>query len=51
MDKLVKCETKDCENEGIELLIIDCQDRVVCGCCNVDITNITDLKPEPKAKK
>jgi hypothetical protein len=51
MDKLVTCETKDCENENIELLVIDCQELVICGCCNVEITKKTDPKPEPKKTK
>jgi hypothetical protein len=51
MDKLVTCQTKDCENENIEILVIDCLDRVICGCCNLDITKIEDPKPTPKASK
>jgi hypothetical protein len=46
MDKLVTCETKDCENEGIELLVINCQERVICGCCEIDITKIEEAKAE-----
>jgi ferredoxin len=51
MDKLVTCKTKDCENENIELLVIDCQEIVICGCCMVEITEKADPKPTPKASK
>jgi hypothetical protein len=51
MDKLVTCETKDCENENIELLVIDCLELVICGCCGVEITKKADPKPEPKSTK
>jgi len=51
MEKIVVCETKDCENENIFILVSDCQETVICGCCNVEITNISDFKPETKAKK
>jgi hypothetical protein len=51
MDKLVTCQTKDCENENIEILVIDCLERVICGCCSVDITKIEDPKPTTKASK
>jgi ferredoxin len=45
MNKNVTCRTKDCENENIELLVIDCQETVICGCCYVEITD----KVEPEA--
>jgi len=51
MDKLVTCETQTCENGGIQILVVDCQETVICGCCYVEITNKVDPKPEPKAKK
>jgi ferredoxin len=51
MDKLVTCETKDCENENIEILVSDCQETVVCGCCYVEITKKSDPKPEAKSSK
>ena len=47
MDLNVTCRTKDCENENITLLVIDCQELVICGCCDTEITD----KAEPKAAK
>jgi ferredoxin len=47
MDINVTCRTKDCENENITILVIDCQETVYCGCCYVEITD----KAEPEAAK
>jgi hypothetical protein len=47
MNLNVTCRTKKCENENITLLVIDCQETVICGCCYNEITD----KAEPEEAK
>jgi transcription elongation factor Elf1 len=47
-DYLVSCETGDCENQNVEILVKALADspNVICGVCGLAITNITPTEEE-----
>ena len=45
------CHTSGCLNDGIEIEILDPSPVVVCGVCNVEITDKVEVVPEPAPAK
>ena len=44
----VTCHTEKCENEDIEITVVDPGTVILCGPCGQQITDIVPPLPEPK---